>query len=76
MNSSYLIAYALIMLQTDAHNPNVQNKMSLTDFAGMLKHVKVNDKDPIPDTHMSKLYYSVREHPLAVHFKSKKKSDM
>jgi Sec7-like guanine-nucleotide exchange factor len=75
-NSSYLVAYALIMLQTDAHNPNVEKKMELSAFAGMLKHVKVNEKDSIPEPHITKLYNSVREHPLAVHFKSKRKSDL
>lgn len=75
-NSVYLVAYALIMLQTDQHNPNVQKKMGLHDFGGMLKYVKVKDKDSIPEAHIAKLYQSVREHPLAVHFKSKKKSDL
>lgn len=64
------------MLQTDAHNPNVQKKMEMSDFAGLLKHVKIKDKDSISEAHISKLYQSVREHPLAVHFKSKKKSDL
>jgi Sec7-like guanine-nucleotide exchange factor len=75
-NSVYLVAYALIMLQTDAHNPNVLKKMELADFAGLLKYVKVKDKDPIPEAHIAKLYQSVKEHPLAVYFKSKKKSDL
>lgn len=75
-DSVYLVAYSLIMLQTDQHNPNVQKRMELADFAGMLKYVKVKNKDPIPESHIAKLFQSVREHPLAVHFKSKKKTDL
>ena len=75
-NSAYLLAYGLIMLQTDAHNPNVENKMKLADFSGMFKHVKINDKDTIPDSHITKLYNSVREQPLSVHFKAKKRADL
>lgn len=75
-NSSYLLAYGLMMLQTDAHNPNVEKKMELVDFAGMFKHVKIRDTDPIPDSHINKLYNSVRKHPLSVHFKVKKRSDL
>ena len=75
-NSVYLLAYGLMMLQTDAHNPNVQKKMELSDFSKMFKHVKIHDKDPIADSHISKLYHSVTEHPLSVHFKSKKKADL
>lgn len=65
-----------MMLQTDAHNPNVEKKMELLDFAGMFKHVKIRDVDPIPDSHISKLYNSVRKNPLSVHFKAKKRSDL
>lgn len=64
------------MLQTDAHNPNVEKKMEFATFSGMFKHVKVNDTDPIPEEFLTALYNSVKEHPLSVHFKAKKKSDL
>lgn len=31
-DTGYVLAYSLIMLNTDAHNPNVKKKMSLSDF--------------------------------------------
>jgi brefeldin A-inhibited guanine nucleotide-exchange protein len=31
-DTAYVLAYSLIMLNTDAHNPNVKKKMSLSDF--------------------------------------------
>ena len=31
-DTAYILAYSLIMLNTDAHNPNVKKKMSLHDF--------------------------------------------
>jgi brefeldin A-inhibited guanine nucleotide-exchange protein len=31
-DTAYVLAYSLIMLNTDAHNPNVKKKMTLQDF--------------------------------------------
>jgi Sec7-like guanine-nucleotide exchange factor len=75
-NSSYLLAYGLIMLQTDAHNPNVEKKMEFSTFAGMFKYVKVKDTEQIPEEFLTDLYNSVKEFPLAVLLKTKKKSDL
>ncbi len=30
--AAYTLSYLLMMLQTDLHNPNVENKMKLTEF--------------------------------------------
>ena len=75
-NSVYLLAYSLIMLQTDAHNRNVENKMTLQTFSGMVKHIKVNEKTPLDSEYITQIYQSVTEFPISVHFKQKKKADM
>jgi Sec7-like guanine-nucleotide exchange factor len=74
-NSVYLVAYALIMLQTDAHNPNVQKKMDLTTFSGIVAHIKINEKTPLEQTEIVRLYQSVTERPLGVHYKHKKRAE-
>ena len=74
-NSSYLLAYSLIMLQTDAHNPNVLNKMTIDTFGGMVKFIKVHDRDSLDKAYITKLYHSVTEYPLSVHLKTKKRGE-
>ena len=64
------------MLQTNAHNPNVKEKMTLDTFSGMLKFVMVNDTTPLEASYITKLYFSVTEYPLSVHQKAKKQSEM
>ena len=39
-DSVFVLAYATIMLNSDAHNPNVSNKMSLEEF---IKNNRGND---------------------------------
>ena len=39
-DSVFVLAYATIMLNSDAHNPNVSNKMSLQEF---IKNNRGND---------------------------------
>ena len=34
-DTAYILAYAVIMLNTDAHNPMVTNKMTKSDFVRM-----------------------------------------
>jgi Sec7-like guanine-nucleotide exchange factor len=76
IDSIYLLVYSLMMLQTDAHNPNVLKKMTLEGFLGVTKHIKVKNATPLDPEFLSGLYYSVLEYPLSVHFKIKKQSDL
>lgn len=75
-DSSYLLCYSLMMLQTSLHNPNVQEKMTLEKFANLTKPIKIYNKDPLPEPYVAKLFNSVREIPLSVHFKYKKQLDL
>lgn len=74
-NSSYLLAYSLIMLQTDAHNPNVLNKMTIETFGGMVKFIKVHDRDALEQSYITKLFHSVTEYPLSVHHSVKRQAE-
>ena len=66
-DSVYLLAYSLMMLQTDAHNKNVVNKMDLKSFLSMTNAIKVRGKDPLQTDYITALYRSVIENPLSVH---------
>ncbi|CAL8462959.1 g2493 [Coccomyxa elongata] len=51
---AYVLAYSVILLNTDAHNPQVKNKMSKQDF---LKNNRgINDGADLPEDDMSELY--------------------
>ncbi|GFH13962.1 SEC7 domain-containing protein [Haematococcus lacustris] len=51
---AYVLAYSVIMLNTDLHNPQVKKKMSKEAF---LKNNRgINDKQDLPEDFMSALY--------------------
>uniref|UniRef100_A0A7I4C4X0 SEC7 domain-containing protein n=1 Tax=Physcomitrium patens TaxID=3218 RepID=A0A7I4C4X0_PHYPA len=45
-DTAYILAYAVIMLNTDAHNPMVTNKMSKSDFVRMNSSSDVDEHAP------------------------------
>lgn len=68
LNSSeaaYTLTYLLIMLQTDLHNPQVKDKMKLTDFIKTARGI--NDGKDLSSEYLKRLYYSISETPLALH---------
>jgi len=53
-DTAYVLAYSVIMLNTDAHNPMVKQKMSRTDF---LKNNRgIDDGSDVPEAYMGALY--------------------
>ena len=60
----FVLTYAIIMLNTDQHNPNVksQNRMSYSDFAKNLRGVN-GGKDFSPD-YLSDIYDSIRTNEI------------
>ena len=51
---AYVLAYSVIMLNTDAHNPMVKNKMSKEDF--LRNNRGINDGGDLPKEWMEALY--------------------
>jgi len=50
----YILAFSLIMLNTDAHNPSVKNKMTK---AGFIKNsTGINNNQDLPDQYLSEIY--------------------
>ncbi|KAI3636978.1 hypothetical protein MIR68_005245 [Amoeboaphelidium protococcarum] len=56
-DTAYILAFSLIMLNTDAHNPNVKKKMSVTDF--LRNNRGINNKEDLPRPFMEQLYYNI-----------------
>ncbi|KAF2148914.1 Sec7-domain-containing protein [Myriangium duriaei CBS 260.36] len=56
----YVLTYAIIMLNTDQHNPNVksQNRMALTDFSRNLRGV--NGGKDFDQTYLQEIYDSIK----------------
>ncbi|CAN6220760.1 unnamed protein product [Urochloa humidicola] len=53
-DTAYVLAYSVILLNTDAHNPMVKNKMSKADF--MRNNRGIDDGKDLPEDYLSALY--------------------
>ncbi|KAL3744597.1 hypothetical protein ACJRO7_013808 [Eucalyptus globulus] len=56
-DTAYVLAYAVIMLNTDAHNPNISAKMSKSDFVRM--NAMNNADDNAPKELLEEIYDSI-----------------
>lgn len=53
-DTAYVLAYSVIMLNTDAHNPMVKNKMSKADF--IRNNRGIDDGQDLPEDYLGSLY--------------------
>lgn len=53
-DTAYVLAYSVILLNTDAHNPTVKNKMSKADF--LRNNRGIDDGKDVPEDFMGALY--------------------
>eukprot|EP01120_Amphizonella_sp_Union-15-10_P011050 TRINITY_DN4589_c0_g2_i2.p1 TRINITY_DN4589_c0_g2~~TRINITY_DN4589_c0_g2_i2.p1 ORF type:complete len:396 (+),score=74.99 TRINITY_DN4589_c0_g2_i2:310-1497(+) len=56
-DAAFIVSFSLIMLNTDAHNPSVQTKMTLSEFIRNHRGIWAG-KDP-PPILLEKFYYSI-----------------
>eukprot|EP01113_Clastostelium_recurvatum_P026151 TRINITY_DN3138_c0_g1_i2.p1 TRINITY_DN3138_c0_g1~~TRINITY_DN3138_c0_g1_i2.p1 ORF type:complete len:830 (-),score=195.56 TRINITY_DN3138_c0_g1_i2:127-2616(-) len=63
-DTAYLLAFSLIMLNTDAHNPAIkkENKMTFAQFKNTLKGIP--GSSGLPETLFHDLYYSIIENEI------------
>ncbi|KNC51553.1 uncharacterized protein AMSG_07453 [Thecamonas trahens ATCC 50062] len=61
-DTAYVLAFALIMLNTDAHNPGVKNKMTLEQFFATTRGID-NGQDIEPDL-LEALYHSIKTNEI------------
>ncbi|KAH0800195.1 Sec7 domain containing protein [Histomonas meleagridis] len=58
----YILSFALIMLNSDLHNPNVQRRMTCQQF---IKNTKGSlNNDDISDEELTKMYNALKENPF------------
>ncbi|KNC82076.1 hypothetical protein SARC_05627 [Sphaeroforma arctica JP610] len=53
-SATYVLAYSTIMLNTDAHNPNVKRRMTVDDF--IKNNRGINDTEDIPQPFLRQIY--------------------
>ncbi|KAG7635153.1 Sec7 C-terminal [Arabidopsis suecica] len=61
-DTAYVLAYSVIMLNTDAHNPMVKNKMSADDF--IRNNRGIDDGKDLPADYMRSLYERITKHEI------------
>lgn len=62
-DTAYVLAFSVIMLNTDQHNPSVKNKMTKEGFIRNNKGIEV-DKQDLPVSFLSQLYDNIKLHEL------------
>lgn len=65
--SAYTFSYLLIMLQTDLHNPQVKEKMKISEFCKLAKGI--NDGEDLSNEYLTSIYQKVLKKPLALYEK-------
>ncbi|TFK75941.1 Sec7-domain-containing protein [Pluteus cervinus] len=53
-DTAYVLAYSVIMLNTDAHNPQVKKRMTKAEF--LRNNRGINDNQNLPDEYLSDIY--------------------
>lgn len=67
----YSFSYLLMMLQSNLHNPQVIEKMTLPQFAKLSKGMNGAPDAEFPPEFLESIYLSVQRKPLGVHEKLK-----
>ncbi|MED6241439.1 Cytohesin-4 [Ataeniobius toweri] len=63
-DTCYILSFAIIMLNTSLHNPNVKDKTTLERFISMNRGI--NNGEDLPNDLLSKLYESIRNEPFKI----------
>ncbi|XP_059651532.1 brefeldin A-inhibited guanine nucleotide-exchange protein 2-like [Cornus florida] len=61
-DTAYILAYSIIMLNTDAHNPMVKNKMSADDF--IRNNRGIDDKKDLPEDYVRSLFERISRNEI------------
>ncbi|XP_062401013.1 cytohesin 4b [Sardina pilchardus] len=63
-DTCYILSFAIIMLNTSLHNPNVKDKTTLERFISMNRGI--NNGEDLPNELLTKLYDSIRSEPFKI----------
>ncbi|KAF9462613.1 hypothetical protein BDZ94DRAFT_1260846 [Collybia nuda] len=56
-DTAYVLAYSVILLNTDAHNPQVKKRMTKTDF--IKNNRGINDNEDLPEEFLSNIFEEI-----------------
>ena len=70
-DSVFAFSYLLMMLQSNLHNPQVVEKMTLQQFSKLSKGMNGSNDAVFPEEFLETIYASVQKKPLGVHEKLK-----
>ncbi|WFC97503.1 guanine nucleotide exchange protein for ADP-robosylation factor [Malassezia yamatoensis] len=61
-DTAYVLAYSVIMLNTDAHNPQVKQRMTLQDF--IKNNAGIDDGGNLPDDFLRSIYDEIQRNEI------------
>ena len=61
-DTAYVLAYSVIMLNTDAHNPQVKHRMTLQDF--IKNNAGIDDGGNLPEDFLRAIYDEIQHHEI------------
>ena len=64
-DTAYILAFSLIMLNTDAHSDQIANKMTLEQFLNNNRGIGENGSD-LPDELLTQLYNSIQANEIII----------
>ncbi|KAG4304811.1 hypothetical protein PORY_001864 [Pneumocystis oryctolagi] len=63
-DTAYILAYSVIILNTDLHNPHIKKRMSLNDF---IKNTgKINDGESLPEKYLTEIYEEISNNEIVL----------
>ncbi|KAI9270638.1 hypothetical protein BDA99DRAFT_546097 [Phascolomyces articulosus] len=62
--AAQLLAYSIILLNTDQHNPQIRRRMTLEDYMRNLRGV--NDKKDFPKEHLQEIYEAIKHDEIVM----------
>eukprot|EP00834_Sanchytrium_tribonematis_P006564 NODE_495_length_6825_cov_1.481267.p1 type:complete len:1155 gc:universal NODE_495_length_6825_cov_1.481267:1429-4893(+) len=68
-DTAYILAYSVIMLNTDLHNPQVKNRMTTEDF--IKNNRGIDDKKDLPRALLESIYSEIRDDEIKLDQKVK-----
>ncbi|KAK9763124.1 guanine nucleotide exchange protein for ADP-robosylation factor, partial [Basidiobolus ranarum] len=63
-DTAYVLAYSVIMLNTDLHNPQVKNRMTKAEF--LKNNAGIDDKADLPDKFLEEIYDDISKNEIRI----------
>jgi brefeldin A-inhibited guanine nucleotide-exchange protein len=57
-DAAYILAYSIILLNTDAHSPQIKNRMTKADF--IKNNRGINDGESLPEEFLNAIFHDIQ----------------